>query len=469
MGPVWPRRSFVKWPSVVLAALNLTLALSFAGGGGDERVFKVLVAPGEGVQAGAFSRPSALTATLGEQPYKILSVERLHPGEGRTVVVLDFGATSYGNDACLLAEALTALGRIHESPPPVLIAGGNSRFKSSVNIGPGRDLVLYVGGDLLALTSECQAGHNPSSFKAFLQEEESRSFPSVAVFRSLRRSFASHDAPVRVFWLAEDFDLFVDWKSPRCWEDPLMRDVCGKVSAPPFQDIERVAEADLTFFPIVFGDRHTGRLRSPSRLHVQEAEMLAQATGGFVSTVSGGIGDTLARAIEKSREGVVFSLEGPVTIDGQSPTKAQTLTIQATSGDHPARWQRRFIVNREGSVKPAEYDLVPMIVPSIHLGLRYGCQTPDSSAGERTLELTVPPEVLNLSPGVMDVYLDYPSESGFRGQRTTLGKTPGGSGSFCLPLIHAHDGMKFRVVVVDRATGWVGAAAGVLGATNRGR
>jgi hypothetical protein len=455
---------------MIAAALILMPSL---GAAAETRVFRVLVAPAEGVPGGAFSRASDLTATLDKQPYAVRSVVPLRPGEGRTVIVLNFSETSPANHACLLAEALSALERIHESPAPVLVAAGWSTFKSRVNLGPGRDVDVWTGEDLQALTSRCESGRTPDSphSSAFvtLQHKALDIAEPILVFNHLRKSFSSADAPVRIFWLAESFYQFELWARPLGCSPNQHAGITCEGAPAPFADIERVAEADLTLFPIVFGNRGRERQRTPQRSRNKQAADLANLTGGFMSTVSGKPGDTLLRAIERSREGTVLTLEGPVTVEGRGPAKAQTLTIQARGGDGPATWQRRFVVNREGSVKPAEYDLVPLIIASKDLGLRFGCQAPDLPAEARTMGLTLPPEVANAPPGEMDVYLDYPEESGFRGQRPTINRKQGGSGSICLPLLHARDGMRFRVMVLDRVTGWVGAESGVLSATHDGR
>ena len=131
------RFQMFKRPSAIVAALSLTLALSSAAEP-ETRTFKILVAPGEGVSSSAFSRAVDLSATLDKQPYTIRSAEPLRPGEGRTVIVLDFRATSPANHACLLAEALIAMERIHEGPPPLLLAAGDSRFLFNVDLGPSR-------------------------------------------------------------------------------------------------------------------------------------------------------------------------------------------------------------------------------------------------------------------------------------------------------------------------------------------
>ena len=457
-----------KQPSVVLAALSLTLASSFAAEP-ETRTFKVLVAPGEGVSSSAFSRVTDLAATLDKQPYTIRSAEPLRPGEGRTVIIIDFDETSPENHACLMAEALSAMERIHENPPPVLVAAlPPLRFASDVSLGPGQELNVYSGEDPEALAVECESGNTPKVWRS-VGVQQSGGIVSFFVFQALRNSYTAQDAPVRVFWLAEKFGNFAEWTLPDC--DYIEPFPCPTSNpAPPFKDIEQVAEADLTFFPVVFGKRDKGRIENPPGARVKEAELLARLTGGFVSTVSGKPGDTLVSALEKSSQGVVLTLAGPVTTDGRGRAKAQTLTIKAGVEGQPISWQRRFVVNPEGSVKPLPRGLlVPLVVPSGQLGLSYGCQTPDASPEDRTLAVTLPPEVVQAPAGQVEVYLDYPNEKGLAKQRTTLARTQGGTGSMCLPLIHAQDGMRFRIVVVDRASGWVGAANGVLSDTKGGQ
>src|SRR5208283_165777 len=404
-----------KWRNLIAGFLNVMLGLSF-GADTAKRVFKVLAEPGEGVVADVFSRASDLTASLDKLPYTVRSVEPLKPGEGRTVIVVDFSANTPANDACLLAEALSTLGRIHETPPPVLVAVGDSRFRSHVTIGPGRDLDVYAGGDLQVLTSECESGHSPESWKLLLEKDKAvrgsslQHFGSGSTFEALRNSFTSQDAPVRVFWLAEGFDTFVYWKTPFCLPVRTRVGCQDVILAPPFEGIERISESDLTFFPIVFGERHGGRLREPSRRYIKGAEALAGSTGGFVSIVSGSPGDTLVHAFERSRAGVVLTLEGPVTTGGVGPAKARTLQISAGDKGHPVTWRRPFVVNPEGSIQLSTHGLEPMSVHSANLGLRYGCQAPDASAGEPSLELTLPPEVVNSPSGQMDIELGYPNE-----------------------------------------------------------
>lgn len=281
---------------------------------------------------------------------------------------------------------------------------------------------------------------------------------SSSVFAALLNRYATRDAPVRVFWLAEKFDEFDSWGG-YIYDD-----------FPAFMGIEAVAEADLTFFPVVLGEWNKGRAKDPPGSRVKEAELLAGWTGGFVSTVSGKPGDTLVRAFEESRQGVVLTLEGPVTADGVHPAKAKTLKIRSSGLSPPVTWQRRFVVNQEGRVKPPPHGrLAPFVVPSRRLGLSYGCHAPDASAGERTLAVTLPPEVVAAPSGQVDVSLDYPNESGLRKQRFTLARTQGVTRSLCLTLIHFHDGMELQIVVADRSSGWVGAADGVPGATKGGQ
>jgi hypothetical protein len=446
----------LKLPNMIVTALSLTLAFSLAPEV-DTRVFRVLVAPGEGVSSGAFSNASDLVATLDKQPYTIRSAEPLRPGEGKTVIVVDFDKTSPTNHACLLAEALSAMERIRESPPPLVLTTGPSPFTSFVRLGPNREFNIFAGGDLKAITNECETGRASKDWVALATELGG--ITSDSVFYALQNNYAAHDAPVRVFWLSEEFAGFASWKGGYTLHNTY---------TPPFLGIERVAEADLTFFPVVFGKRHKGRTSSPLPSQVQQAGVLAESTGGFVSSVSGKPGDTLARAFEITCQGVVLTLEGPVTADGLHPAKAEALTIQGGGVSPLVTWQRRFVVNQEGSVRPPLPGLlVPLIVPTGQLALRSGCQAPGSSSGERTLEVTLPSAVVKAPTGQVEIYIEYPNEKRPGKQGFGFERMQGVTRSLCLPLTHARDGMKFRVLVIDRASGWVGAADGVLRAEGR--
>ncbi|MGD0578962.1 MAG: hypothetical protein ABSC08_08540 [Bryobacteraceae bacterium] len=465
--PVTAQQRLVR-ALVVVAALSLALAVAFAAGT-DTRVFKVLVAPGEGVSSSAFSRVTGLVATLDKQPYTIRSAEPLRPGEGRTVIVVDFGQTSPTNHACLLAEALNAMEQIHESPAPLLLAVGDSRFVYKVDLGPGRGYDILASEDLKALTSECETGQSPNVHRPRTEEMLAMIHDSFVVtprfLRSLGNRFTAQDAPVRVFWLAELFFLFDKWKP---------RGRFATLNGAPTWDIASLDEAALTFFPIVLGIREGGHLRFPLRIYAEQAAgVLAKSTGGFVSIATGGIGDTLLRAFERTKAGVVLTLEGPVTANGRGEAIAETLMIKARGTRPPATWRRSFIVEPAGRVQPLPPDQAPplalLMMPAKGLTLQYGCQAPGLPAGERSAALTLPPEVVAAPSDQVDVYLDYPNEKGLQKQRLTLARTQDVTRSLCLPLIHARDGMAFRVVVIDRASGWVGAKDGVLAATKGGQ
>ena len=450
--------------------MSLTLALSFAAEP-ETRTFKVLVAPGEGTSTSAFSRVTDLAATLDKQTYTIRSVEPLRPGAGRSVIVIDFDATSPANHACLVAEALGAMERVRQTPAPLLLVTGPSPLTFFASLAPSRDFSVFAGGDLKALTSECESGRAPKDWVAV--PTQMGGITSYSVFGALQTNFASHDAPVRVFWLSEKFADLALWTigytEAGCAIFAQTQPCPNGNYTPPFGGIDGVAEADLTFFPIVFGKRDGRRLQSPSRSQLKQAGVLAESTGGFISAVSGKPGDALARALEITSQGVVLTLDGPVTTDGLHPAKAETLKIQ--SGVSPfVTWQRRFVVNKEGSVKPPLPGLlVPLIVPSGQLTLGSACRAPGSSNGEHTLEITLPTAVVNAPAGQVDIYIEHPNEKRLGRQGFRFERTQGVTKSLCLPLIHANDGTEFRVVVIDRASGWVGATDGVLAATKGGQ
>ncbi len=441
----------------IAAALILMPSL---GAVAETGVFKVLVAPGEGVPNGAFAHADGLVATLDNQPYAVRSVEPLRPGGGRTVIVLDMGSTSWRNHACLLAEAFGAMERTRESPAPVLLIGGDSRYRYRVDLGRGRTLDLYTGGDLQTLIHQCESGNNPDERHSLpgapwsaTDVDAGPSFP----LKSLLHAYGKQDVPVRVFWLSESFEDLTWWTVMNC-------DDYGTNCIPPYPDIEGVAEANLTIFPLAFRKRER-QSRTEWRRVINGADKAAHATGGFVSVVSGKPGDTLVQAMEQSRAGVMISLEGPVTADGRRPAKAQTLRIQGGASGNRVKWERRYVVNTEGSVKADPSELVPTVVPA-RLGLGSGCRAAEPSGGERTLSLTFPPQVVTAPSGKVDVYVYYPEEAGLARQRNTLTRVQGHAEGLCLPLMHVRDGMRFLVVVMDRETGWVGAKEGQLSASN---
>ena len=456
--------------SALVTFLGLNILLTFVlASAAEKRVFKVLISPKEGDPDWASLNSSNLSAMLDKEVYAVRSARLQLPGEGRTVIVVDFAEASVPNDACMLAEALSAMQRFPETPKPVLLTAGDSRFVTSMATGPFESLSIFSGGSLKALAIECESGPKFDAKEGSPKEERwERSAPghylvANSVFASLRQAFASTDAPVRVFWLAETFRLFQIWQSPTC--GPFWGIDCRDAPRPAFEGIEDVAEADLTFFPVVFAARSNRRIGNLSRAQLREAESLAEATGGFVSTMSGRPGDTLTRAMVRSSSGALLTLEGRVSVDGRRPTKVQNLKIEAGVGGRRAIWQRRFVVSREGSIHPSA-KLNPLVVHSSTVGLSYGCYSPDSPAGGRTLNVTLPPEVLSAPSEDIDLQLRYPKENGLQIQRFTFARSKAGPASVCLPMIHARDGMSFEVILAERGSGEIWAVAGVLGATN---
>ena len=401
---------------------------------GDLRTFQVLVAPSEGAVSNVVPSTTGIVAKLGHQPYTVRLAEPLRAGQGRTVIVVDFSWTSSRIHACLLAEVLAGLDRMNESPAPLLVSVGESRFKPRVTLSPGQDFSILAGGDLSALTAEC-ATPSPGREHMSLGEMMLGSFAAIRTLDALSSQFTSRDIPVRVFWLAETFDFFGVWQSS------------GR--------IEDVSDSAMTFFPIIFGKRDGAASRAPSHWQLRGAGALAQATGGFVTAVAGDRGD---------------SLEGPVTANGATPAKAKRLTIKGICPNAPITWERQFAVTREGTAKaplpPSAPKLERFVVPSNRIGLQFGCGEP---AKERLLGLTFPPELAESPTGWMDVYLDYPNESGLARQRVAVVRGQHLEGPLCVPMIHARDGVRFRVIVRDRNSGWTGAVDGVLVSKQSGK
>src|SRR6478609_2878697 len=90
---------------------TLTFALSLSASEPETSTFRVLLPPQEGEGAPLSSIAAHIEASVGDKSYKVLEAQPWEQGAGRTVIVLDFAASSPTNHACLIAEAWTALNR----------------------------------------------------------------------------------------------------------------------------------------------------------------------------------------------------------------------------------------------------------------------------------------------------------------------------------------------------------------------
>jgi hypothetical protein len=415
-----------------------------------EKTFKVLLAPID--QSGLQSLNEVdIQASVGAQRYTIRNIQPLQPGAGQSVIVVDFGATTPPNQPCLLAEVQGAIERLHENPPPVLIAAGTAAgLTSSVALGSGRQFEISGAGDLRTVTRACGSGkHGNFSWGAIFGPGN-----SSYVFYALANSYDSRKAPVRVFWLSETFHWFRHHEPIVCDGGPGSFP-CHEIGVNfASESIEQISESDMTVFPIVFADRRKGVSRSPSRFQTNAADYMARNLGGFATVVNGPPGDTLLRVFEATSRGVLLSIEGPVSSESSRPGKLKMLTITNSRQSPSTIWQRPFVVTREGMVKrDSDLFLTPLVLPSDNLALDFGCRMTGASQ-EPSLSLTLPRKVYSTPRGQVDVYVEYLNGKGIAKQRTMLSRSLDPSESLCVSLPHAHNGTKFRVVIFDHSSGW---------------
>jgi hypothetical protein len=398
-----------------------------------------------------------LEASIGPNRYRVLGAQPWTQAPGRTVIVLDFAASSPTNHACLIAEAWTAIKSIHETPPPLVIATGAASFLEYISFGKGGEFQVYGGGDLAAMKQTCVAGEARERFSL---PALFRMGNSTNTFRSLIESFDSNQAPVRLFWVSDRFTLF----------DKIPRIVCPEFGnqfpcrvAPPniaFPLLGQISKAGVTLFPIVVGDHRRGQVKAPPKEEMRVARYIADYLGGFATAVSGAPGETLLRVVQSTGKGLIVSLDGPVS-NGRSPDKQNVLSI--TSGTiRELHWHRPFSAGREAGMKdPDMRAAVPLVWPAEGLGLEFGCSMRHDPT-EPALKLTIPHGVMIGALGKVDVYFSYLNEQGITKQRMTLEPRPDDPGTLCVPLIHARHGTEFQVIVSDRVSGWVGARKGLL-------
>lgn len=377
----------------------------------------------------------------------------MNAATGKSVIVLDFAATSSSIHACLLAEVLEALPRLRVVPSPILVAAGPApNMTTRVAFGPGEEFAIYAGPDLAKLKHECLAGgKRDNSVRVWAGAGD-----TLETLRGLANQFATEDAPVRLFWLAETFWWF-DKRNLSCPGSSTYP--CHEPPPNPvFEHLRAISDADVTVFPLVFGEHHNGRRGRVPHEQISEANYMAHYLGGFATPVNGAIGDTLLRVFEATGNGAVLSLDGPVTV-GKDPKK---LTIRVVTPTGSIEWQRPFFVNQESLVlRKKEWLVTPLVLPSSQFSVNFGCGLPEANPNA-SLGLTLPPEVREAPAGKLEVYLHYQNDPGLAFQRVDVNRPSGLSGPLCIPIIHVRGGTKFSIVVRDQSSGWLGALDGTL-------
>jgi hypothetical protein len=461
-------RLLVGWSTVARITWPLVLAVVCGLASPQEvRQFRVLLTPSDRLPTPGTVRAGDLSVTAGAVKYAVQDARPISTGVGRDIVVVDMGVSA-PNVRCVLAEAFEGIQHLPAQSPAVLVgAGEEPGLVASVSFGGGSEIKVFEGDDWHRLAGVCEAGRDRGTLptRPWIRS----SVNAGLALWEISNSLGAREAPVRVFWLGERFDWFDSRAVPGC-ADATLNTPCQHIEAnAAVREMSRLGEAGVTVYPIVFGYRGKGGQQPPLGWQMGTARYMARYLGGFATAVNGPPGNTLAGVIDKVHRSAVISIEGPVFSDDRHPSSPKTLTIIDTAMAPPVIWKRPFVAAAAASVhRDPHLQLSRLAAPSDKLGLSSGCVRPGTEYSD-ALRISLPPEVATAPPGQVDVYVEYSNEGGLAKQRTTLERKVDSSTGLCMPLIHAREGTRFRIVILDRETGWLGARNGELVASRAPR
>jgi len=465
------------WFAVILAATS-------CGAAEPQREFEVFVPV---VQSSSNKVdnlvPGSIIASLGSRPLTVLSVQgRDRASRTPLVVVLDLLHTEDRQKARAAAEVLPLLPELRRRHATVISTAVTKGLVETVDLGSGHRVSLVSlgpGRDLETTARDCRA-RSP----ACPQLTSASTAFGVAILPALSRAFDASQGPVRVFWVAGDqfwWDAVTEIEPLRpmdlSWPRQAPEDYSQRATRSPdplatnawTPALPNISEAGMAVFPVFMPDA-VGSDRRPDR-EARYAQSFAAFMGGRCATATAKPGEALLKLLEMTDNGLVIRLSGPVTGFVRGTGLPRKLKIQSTDPAFPLRFERPFVINAPGFRRDEsllERAAVPVVLPSEDVRLEPGCGTRLASADDLRVTIRLPDAVMAAPAGRLDTYLEYSDTAGKTlAQRLAVTRPQrrgpaGAQDGVCLPLSTGsvvHGELKFRLVVMDETTGWVGAVS----------
>lgn len=478
-----PPEPLACWSAVILAVTS-------CGAAEPHREFKVFVpAPEQSSGKVGDLVPGRLSASLGGRPLEVLSVQ----GHGRAsstpvVVVLDLLRTPDRHKAVLAAEVLPLLPELQRRRALVLSTVATRGLLETVELGPRNRVSLVslgAGRDLGTVARDCRerSPRCPQISSAFADFD-------VAILPAVSRAFDASQGPVRVFWVAGDqfwreavprmdfprpMDLSYPRHGPPDYSDRATRSLDPLETNAWTASLPNISEAGIAVFPVfVPGAAEADR-------EGRYAKAFAALTGGLFAAATAEPGEALRKLLEMTDNGLVIRLSGPVTGLVGTTGLPRKLKIRSTDPASPLLFERPFVINPPGFRRDESLlkrAAVPILPASEDVRLEPGCGTRLASADDLRVTIRLPDAVMAAPAGRLDTYLECSGTAGKTlAQRLAVARPQrrgptGAQDGVCLPLATgsvAHGELKFRLVVMDETTGWVGAVSARMSQNDAGQ